>query len=76
MEEQQEPVFVITGYSNLTRMVYEFERGLRVFHDIHIFARSQPPEETADEDDGQEDGEETKAGKLAQKMSKTLLQRE
>jgi hypothetical protein len=66
VEEQQEPVFVITGYSNLTRMVYEFERGLRVFHDIHIFARSQTAEETADEDD--DDGEV--AAKATQEATK------
>ncbi|XP_005090315.1 calsyntenin-1 [Aplysia californica] len=74
VEEQQEPVFVITGYSNLTRMVYEFERGLRVFHDIHIFARSQPLEDDDDEMDGEEVDENLKAAKLAQKVSKTLLQ--
>lgn len=75
VEEQQEPVFVITGYSNLTRMVYEFERGLRVFHDIHIFARSRPLEESEDDDnDGQEDNETTKAARLAMKLSKTMLQ--
>ncbi|XP_059160470.1 calsyntenin-1-like isoform X2 [Physella acuta] len=74
VQEQQEPVFVITGYSNLTRMVYEFERGLRVFHDIHIFARSQPLEElAADSQEGQDD-EAVKAAKLALKLSKTMLQ--
>ncbi|CAG5135956.1 unnamed protein product, partial [Candidula unifasciata] len=71
VEEQQEPVFVITGYSNLTRMVYEFERGLRVFHDIHIFARSQPLEETVDEEDGSD-----KAANMAKKLSKSLIQQE
>lgn len=76
VEEQQEPVFIITGYSNLTRMVYEFERGLRVFHDIHIFARAQPQEETAEDDDGDEFAEDTKEAKLAQKVAKTLLPRE
>lgn len=74
VEEQQEPVFVITGYSNLTRMVYEFERGLRVFHDIHIFARSQPLEETVDEDSGQDDRD--KATNIAKQLSKSLIQRE
>lgn len=74
VEEQQEPVFVITGYSNLTRMVYEFERGLRVFHDIHIFARSQPLEETVDEDGGQDDRD--KATNIAKQLSKSLIQRE
>uniref|UniRef100_A0A2C9KR50 Cadherin domain-containing protein n=1 Tax=Biomphalaria glabrata TaxID=6526 RepID=A0A2C9KR50_BIOGL len=73
VEEQQEPVFVITGYSNLTRMVYEFERGLRVFHDIHIFARSQPLEDM-DDTDGQDETGSAKVAKLAQKLSKTLLQ--
>jgi hypothetical protein len=76
VEKQQEPVFVITGYSNLTRMVYEFERGLRVFHDIHIFARSQPLEddEESDDDDDNSTDENVKAAKIAQKLSKTLMQ--
>ncbi|KAH9514163.1 Calsyntenin-1 [Bulinus truncatus] len=76
VEEQQEPVFVITGYSNLTRMVYEFERGLRVFHDIHIFARSQPLEDIAEEGDsnGVDESSSAKAARLALKLSKTLSQ--
>lgn len=68
VEEQQEPLFVITGYSNLTRMVYEFERGLRVFHDIHIFARSQPLEELMEEEDGD--------SRPAQNQSKSHVLRE
>lgn len=69
VQEQQQPVFVITGYSNLTRMVYEFERGLRVFHDIHIFARAQAPE--LEDDDEEEDGD--KLEKLASEVSQTLM---
>lgn len=79
VEEQREPMFIITGYSNLTRMVYEFELGLRVFHDIRIFARSQPLEDEEDENDDNLSIEEggasmIKAAKLAQKFSKKMME--
>merc|ERR1712012_1466695 len=74
VEEQQEPLFVITGYSNLTRMVYEFEKGLKVFHDIHIYARSQAlDEDEEDDDDDEEMDNDTKATKLSEKLAKTLM---
>ena len=81
VEEQLEPMFIITGYSNLTRMVYEFELGLRVFHDIRIFARSQPLEDEEDDDEDDMSVEEggasmIKAAKLAQKFSKKMMERE
>ncbi|KAK7486162.1 hypothetical protein BaRGS_00022628 [Batillaria attramentaria] len=42
VKEPPKAVIVINGAANLTRLVYEFERGLRIFHDVHIFSTSQP----------------------------------
>lgn len=41
VQEPPRAVIVINGAANLTRLVYEFELGLRIFHDVHIFASSQ-----------------------------------
>lgn len=63
VKEPPKAVIVISGAANLTRLVYEFERGLRIFQDVHIYSTSQSSssieEEEEYDDDEEEDKEET-----------------
>ncbi|XP_076451662.1 calsyntenin-1-like [Babylonia areolata] len=74
VQEPPQAIIVINGAANLTRLVYEFERGLRIFHDVHIFATSQPAtgsmedEEEAYDDEEDESSEDVKATQHAQKV--------
>lgn len=78
VQKPPQAVIVINGAANLTRLVYEFERGLRIFHDVHIFATSQATDELMEEEDydDDDDDEDNKASQHARKVNLAKSQRE
>lgn len=75
VKEPPKAVIVINGAANLTRLVYEFERGLRIFHDVHIFSSRQPPSMPEAEEEDYED-EDNKAAMLNSKLSNAKAEQE
>ncbi|KAK6175300.1 hypothetical protein SNE40_013791 [Patella caerulea] len=73
VQEPPKPIITITGSKNLTKLVFEFERGLLVFEDIKIEA-SKTSETREEEEEDEED--EDKAARLALKVSKAMLAQE
>ncbi|KAK7094297.1 calsyntenin-1-like [Littorina saxatilis] len=80
VKEPPKAVIHINGAANLTRLVYEFELGLRIFHDVHIFSTMESPaaeeEEEAYDDDKVEGADTTqqhavKTGPLSSEESAT-----
>ena len=69
VQEPPQAVIVINGAANLTRLVYEFEEGLRIFHDVHIFATSQPNVRSSEEEEEPYDDEEDLGDDLSMKAS-------
>ncbi|XP_067658784.1 calsyntenin-1-like [Haliotis asinina] len=69
VQEPPKPIITIGGDTNLTRLIYQFERGLRIFQDVHIYATQQ--EEDIDVSPLEDD--EDKASKLAYKLSKSMV---
>lgn len=67
VKEPPKAVIVINGAANLTRLVYEFERGLRIFHDVHIFSTNQPADIKEEEEDYVD--EDDKMAKLNDKIT-------
>ena len=78
VQKPPQAVIVINGAANLTRLVYEFERGLRIFHDVHIFATSQATDESIEEEDYDDyaDDDDDKASQHARKVNLAKSQRE
>ena len=71
VQEPPKPIIVIEGTSNLTRLIYHFERGLRIFQDVYIYAKLEDDEDTTDSDDTYD-----KADRLAYKLSQAKSHRE
>lgn len=83
VQDPPQAVIVISGAANLTRLVYEFELGLRIFHDVHIFSTSQPSDSSSEEESYDDDvdanngtGNGIKATKLDQKVAQSKAERE